>query len=803
MRLAGLALRYGTWLTALLVPVILVPAIYFYFAAGAATDRLTRQAENQAVAEAEIALQQRATDIARAASLYLADRSDRDSAIEFSLTQLVPADANGAIQVLGADGNIVAETGTRPSPPAVAGESHISSGLLAGSLVKVSLRYDPDVARSAASERVAGAVSGELARLLKRTMLLAVVVLLAMISLAWLPVRRTAAALARATGRLWMIGSTDNESSDGAGSSGIDELGEAVAGAEKTLRDLSVSRAFLDHVLDSIQDAVLVVTDRGKIRRANDAACKMLGSNQGQIKGLNLKTLTPDIDKGFFSGDGDMRTGGETNLSASGGKQISVAFSSAPLQAEDGSREGDVLVLRDLSDEEKSRKRIRYLTRYDALTRVANRIQFQHKLQQAIARAHRNDIKIALLYVDLDRFKDINDTHGHPVGDRSLEIMARRLVDATDADTLVGRLAGDEFAILLEGLPTDQDRQPTLAATARTLLDRIATEFYVERQEIFVTASVGIAVCPDDADNVIDLIRNADAAMYHAKQNSGNTYGFYSPEMNADAVDRLMLKNELRRAMERSEFQVVYQPKVDLRDGRVTGAEALLRWRHPKRGEVPPALFIPLAEDSSLIFEIGEWVLNKVCADYVQWQTRLAWPGRVAVNLSLRQLRQRDFIERIEQAFERHRLTPSCIELEITESTLMRDGEKTLRMLDRLYQLGLHLSIDDFGTGYSSLSALQDFPIGTLKIDQSFVQGAASEPDRGAIVTTIINMGQSLKMDVVAEGVETEEQLEFLRRHNCTYAQGHLFGEPVDADTYLAMLVDQQRGTRFLSTLFA
>jgi diguanylate cyclase (GGDEF)-like protein len=462
-----------------------------------------------------------------------------------------------------------------------------------------------------------------------------------------------------------------------------------------------------------------------------------------------------------------------------------------------------VLVLRDLSDEERSRKRIRYLTRYDALTRVSNRIQFQHKLQQAIARANRNGVKVALLYVDLDRFKDINDTHGHPVGDRCLEIMARRLVDATDSNTLIGRLAGDEFAILIESLPADQDLRPALSATARTLLDRIATEFYVERQEIFVTASVGIAICPDDADNVIDLIRNADAAMYHAKQNSGNTYGFYSPEMNSDAVDRLMLKNELRRAMERSEFQVVYQPKVDLRDGRVTGAEALLRWRHPKRGEVPPSVFIPLAEDSSLIFEIGEWVLNRVCADYVQWQTRLAWPGRVAVNLSLRQLRQRDFIERIEQAFERHRLTPSCIELEITESTLMSDGEKTLRMLDRLYQLGLHLSIDDFGTGYSSLSALQDFPIGTLKIDQSFVQGAAREPDRGAIVTTIINMGQSLKMDVVAEGVETEEQLEFLRRHDCTYAQGHLFGEPVDADAYLAMLVDQQRGTRHLASYFA
>jgi diguanylate cyclase (GGDEF)-like protein/PAS domain S-box-containing protein len=803
MRLSGLALRYIAWLLAILVPVLVVPTIYFYFAAGDATSRLTAQAEDQAVAESRVALQQRADDIARASSVYLSSPTGKSTTIEFGLAQLFPANMQGSIQVFGADGKIITSTGSKPESPAIEGESHVSSGPLAGSLVKVGLSHNAEIARTAASGRVAGAISGELSGLLKKTFLLALGVLLATMVLAWLPVRRTATALAKATGRLWLIGAPGGETSDGAIGSGIEELGEAVAGAERTLRDLSVSRAFLDHVLDSIQDAVLVVTNRGQIRRVNDAACKMLGSNPGQIKGLSLKTLTPDAETGFFSTEGDLKTVGETSLSAGGGRQISVAFSSAPLQAEDGSREGDVLVLRDLSDEEKSRKRIRYLTRYDALTRVANRIQFQHKLQQAIARAHRNGVRIALLYIDLDRFKDINDTHGHPVGDRSLEIMARRLVDATEPNTLIGRLAGDEFAILLEGLPTNQDLRPSLSATARTLLDRIATEFYVERQEIYATASVGIAICPDDADNVIDLIRNADAAMYHAKQNSGNTYGFYSPEMNADAVDRLMLKNELRRAMERNEFQVVYQPKVDLRDGRVTGAEALLRWRHPKRGEVPPAIFIPLAEDSSLIFEIGEWVLNRVCADYAQWQTRLAWPGRVAVNLSLRQLRQRDFIERIEQAFERHRLTPSCIELEITESTLMSDGEKTLRMLDRLYQLGLHLSIDDFGTGYSSLSALQDFPIGTLKIDQSFVQNAAREPDRGAIVTTIISMGQTLKMDVVAEGVETEEQLEFLRRHNCTYAQGHLFGEPVDADSYLEMLVDQQRGNRRLSALFA
>jgi len=264
-----------------------------------------------------------------------------------------------------------------------------------------------------------------------------------------------------------------------------------------------------------------------------------------------------------------------------------------------------------------------------------------------------------------------------------------------------------------------------------------------------------------------------------------------------------MLKNELRHAMERDEFQVRYQPKVDLRDGRVVGAEALLRWKHPKRGEVPPSVFIPLAEDSSLIFDIGAWVLDQVCCDYAQWQRRLAWPGRVAVNLSLQQLRQSDFVRGVEAIVEKHRLTPSCLELEITESTLMRDGETTLRMLDRLYQLGLHLSIDDFGTGYSSLSALQHFPIGTLKIDKSFVRGASDAGDQATIVTTIINMGRSLRMDVVAEGVETEEQLAFLRQEGCTYAQGHLFGEPVTGEHYLGLLVEQQRGTLLLANLFA
>jgi len=574
------------------------------------------------------------------------------------------------------------------------------------------------------------------------------------------------------------------------------------ATAQDRLGELAVSRPFLEQLLESTHDGVFFLSLDFQVVRANRQALAMLDYGKEQLLGQPLSALVPEDSAGFVDADGALNADGECDIASRGGHRLRVAYRTSGLEGPDGQIAGHILVLRNITDETRTRKRVRYLTRFDPLTRVANRIQFQHKLQQGIARAARNRMRVALLYVDLDRFKDVNDTFGHPVGDRSLEITARRLVDALEPDTLVGRLAGDEFAILLDALPAGQDLHASLAATARMLLDAIAKEFYVEGRELFVTASLGIALCPDDADNVVDLIRNADAAMYHAKENGGNTYGFYSPRMNADAVDRLVLKNELRHALLRGEFQVLYQPKIDLEDGRVAGAEALLRWRHPKRGEVPPAVFIPLAEDSGLIFEIGAWVLSQVCRDYALWQTRLAWPGRVAVNLSLTQLRQKDFVARVERIFEENRLTPSCLELEITESTLMRDGERTLKLLDRLYQLGLHLCIDDFGTGYSSLSALQHFPIGTLKIDQSFVKNALHSPDSGALVATIINMGQNLGLDVVAEGVETEEQLAFLRSHRCAYGQGHLFGGPVTGDEYLQMLVEQQRGETHLAALF-
>jgi diguanylate cyclase (GGDEF)-like protein len=428
------------------------------------------------------------------------------------------------------------------------------------------------------------------------------------------------------------------------------------------------------------------------------------------------------------------------------------------------------------------------------LTKMPNRMQFQHLLQQALARCLRQSHGLVLLYLDVDNFKDINDTFGHATGDRVLETLSERLIRALPKESVVGRLAGDEFAAFLESGDGPQTRHNQAATVARLLLAEVAQPLHVGEYEIEVTVSIGIATAPEHADNVIDLIRNADAAMYHAKRAGRNCHVFYRPEMNVAAVERLLLKSKLRRALERNEFLVRYQPKVELAHSRVVGAEALLRWRLPGHGDIAPSHFIPLAEESRLILDIGAWVLNQVCSDYSVWQKAVEDPGLVAINLSLKELSQASFIPRCRSVFERHGVSPGRVELEITETTLMMDAARTLPLLDELRAMGVHLSIDDFGTGYSSLSALQQFPIGTLKIDQSFVRNAANDPDDATIVRTIIEMGRSLGLHVLAEGIETEEQRNFLVMAGCQYGQGRLFGEPVSAEAFLELVQRQETG---------
>ena len=580
-----------------------------------------------------------------------------------------------------------------------------------------------------------------------------------------------------------------------------DRLGELEAAFENmrvALRNTTYTRDYLLSVLNSMTDAVFVTAPGGVIRVANEAAGRLTGYGAGDLVGMQLVTLLAAA-AGERPGDSlqAARESGEALLRNRAGQTIPVSFVGSTIASEDPQFQGEIYVARDITERKRAERRIRYLARYDALTKIPNRMLFQHLLQQGIARSRRQGRGLALLYIDMDRFKEVNDTFGHSSGDRALEALTERLNHVLNSEAVLGRLAGDEFALFVDGVSPDPDEAAgPIAQLARTVLHAAGEALHISQQEVFLTVSIGIALCPRDADSVIDLIRNADAAMYYAKQNGGNSYAFYSPEMNAASVERLMLKSKLRRAVERDEFVVRYQPKVDLANGRVVGAEALLRWRLPGHGDIPPAQFIPLAEESSLINAIGQWVLERVCADFCQLQQQVRDPGRISLNLSLKQLKQASFILNCRSVFERHAVAPANFELEITETTLMADPRRTVQMLQQLHDMGLHLSIDDFGTGYSSLSALQQFPIGTLKIDQSFVRDVAEDRGDAVLVRTIIHMGHSLGMDVVAEGVESPRQLEFLRNCRCNIGQGQLFGEARSIDELLAMLQAQENGRR-------
>jgi len=572
-----------------------------------------------------------------------------------------------------------------------------------------------------------------------------------------------------------------------------DELGDlqrTVDQMRQSLADTTITKNYLDSVLNSMSDAVFVARPDGTIRFTNVAAQRLTGL---EARGFDERTVasmlhSPDVN------DGDrLRRAcevGEAVLRTESGQTIPVSFSGSVIETEDPQFSGHIYVARDITDRKRAERRIRYLARYDALTKIPNRMQFQHLLQQAIARSLRGRTGLALLYLDMDRFKEVNDTFGHGAGDRVLEALTERLTAVLPTETVLGRLAGDEFALFIDGISESTARE-VVRLLSQDILAAVAQPFHIGQQEVFLSASIGVALCPRDAENVIDLIRNADAAMYYSKQNGGNSCAFYSPEMNAASVERLMLKSKLKRAIERDELVVAYMPKIDIHDGRIVGAEALLRWRVPGHGDIPPSQFIPLAEENNLISSIGEWVLNRVCMDHRALAEKGHAPGRVALNLSLKQLRQASFILDCKSVFTRHGVSPRQLELEITETTLMADPKRTVAMLNELAALGLHLAIDDFGTGYSSLSALQQFPIGTLKIDQSFVRDSTMDRNDATIVRTIIEMGHSLSMQVVAEGVETLDQFQFLRSAGCDFAQGQLFGEPCSVDDLGALLARQ------------
>jgi diguanylate cyclase (GGDEF)-like protein len=447
---------------------------------------------------------------------------------------------------------------------------------------------------------------------------------------------------------------------------------------------------------------------------------------------------------------------------------------------------------------------------HDALTGLPNRVLLNDRIERAIASAQRRNKTVAVLFLDLDGFKHINDSLGHAIGDKLLQSIAKRLVDCVRGSDTVSRQGGDEFIVLLSEVEQsedaaiaarrigqavtgphsiDQDEVHAHAAIAAgRMLKAVAEPHSVDRHELHVTASIGLSIYPDDGMDAGTLIKNADTAMYQAKENGRQQYQFFESEMNVRAVERQIIEEGLRRAVERQEFALHYQPIIDLRTGAITGAEALIRWMHPTRGLVPPLQFIPVAEDCGLIVPIGAWVLREACRQARSWLDAGLPPITMAVNSSAIELRHADFLDNLFVILRELRVEPASLVLELTESVLMRHAEAAASILQSLRQSGIQVAIDDFGTGYSSLGYLRKLPLDALKIDQSFVRQIDTAGEDTAIVTAVIGMARNLKLRVIAEGVETLEELEFLRAHHCDEAQGYYFSRPVPPEEFARLL---------------
>lgn len=544
-----------------------------------------------------------------------------------------------------------------------------------------------------------------------------------------------------------------------------------VAASETKFREL------FHHASDAI---CLIDVDAGLPTRfieVNDAMCRKLGFTREQLLAMSPSQLVgqTDLTKTQIQKIlGQERSISEIVVYGKDGTQLPVEVSVRVFQS-DG-RLVSMVIGRDVTDRKRAEEMIRHVAYHDDLTNLPNRRLFKERLLLAIEKAQQQKEHLAILFLDLDRFKNINDSLGHASGDWVLQTVAARLRGCIGDANLIARIGGDEFTVLLEGI-TGKDAAETLAKAILTELERPVT---LDGHELRLTTSIGIAMYPWDGADVQALMTGADTAMYRAKTH-GNSYRFYTATMNSMLYQRFVLEESLRKALDHDEFEIYYQPRVDSISGRVRAVEALLRWNHPELGMVSPADFIPLAEETGLIIPIGKWVLTEACRQNREWQQRGLQPVRVAVNFSARQLAEREIARHIEQTLESTGMASRWLEIEITESAILQDVESTIEFFQTLKSLGIHVSIDDFGTGYSSLSYLTRFKIDALKIDQSFVRDLTVNPDNAAIATAVVNLAHSLEMNVVAEGVETPEQMNFLKGLHCHEMQGYLFSKPVPA----------------------
>ncbi|PLX95163.1 MAG: GGDEF domain-containing protein [Desulfuromonas sp.] len=419
--------------------------------------------------------------------------------------------------------------------------------------------------------------------------------------------------------------------------------------------------------------------------------------------------------------------------------------------------------------------RLDHLAHHDPLTQLSNRRLLHARIEHTLSQARRSERQVAILLIDLDQFKKINDSLGHAVGDEVLRAVAGRLKKHSRTSDTLARIGGDEFVIVLEHINSPDD----VTRYLQGVLESLGQAIKVSGHELYITASVGVSLFPENGEDVEELMRSADVAMYKAKDSGRNTFRFNTPGMNDKAHGQLLLESELHKALEQEQFVLHYQPQIELNSGRIIGFEALIRWMHPERGLIPPGDFIPLAEESGLIVPIGEWVLNSACLQSKRWQAQGRPEVRIAVNVSARQFRQKTLIQTVEQALQKHQLPPHCLELEITESMVMDNVESAIVKMKALNDMGVQLSIDDFGTGYSSLSALKRFPLANLKIDRSFIQDIVTAPEDAAISASIIALGKNMSLKIIAEGIETVEQMDALNAKGCEHGQGFYFCKPM------------------------
>lgn len=542
-------------------------------------------------------------------------------------------------------------------------------------------------------------------------------------------------------------------------------------------------------VLENAADAVIIINPEKRFVYANKQTTQMLGYSVDDLLALSVFDILPPEEKqraqdviDQLEEVTDLRF--EIRLKRDDNSTVPVEINAVMLP--DGNFFG---ACRDITERKNYESRLEYQATHDALTGLANRNLLTDRIEQSIAHAHRSGKSVAVIMLDLDRFKLINDTLGHATGDTLLQEIAKRLSNCVRSGDTVARLGGDEFMIAIPDV-VSEDGVGTLS---RNILNVVAKPMSVAGNEMVITASLGVAIYPRDGELVPTLFKNADIAMYRAKELGRNSFQFYAPEMNSRMLGRLELENGLRRALENGELALYYQPKVDLRHGNMVGAEALIRWNHPVAGIVSPGDFIPLAEETGLIVPIGEWVIETACKQIKTWQDQGLPDITVAVNLSARQFQQENLIQVVEQGLKMSGIQARHLELEVTESSVMVNPEKTIAILHDLKRIGVKIALDDFGTGYSSLNYLKRFPIDSLKIDQSFVRDIISDPDDAAIAKLVISLAHSLKQTVIAEGVENEAQLRFLQRNQCDEMQGYFFSRPLPAEEFASLLFKDKR----------